>query len=67
MEQIRLASFLSTAVNGGERIMYMYDVVDENGDTVATNKRQSFYAVDPELKMHIDAIRDYIITKRNNT
>ena len=66
MEQIRLGSFLATATNGGQRIMYMYDIIDEEGNTVSTNKRQSFYAVDPELIAHIEAIRDYILEKRTN-
>ena len=66
MNQIRLGSFLATAVNGGERIMYMYDVVDSEGNTISTNKRQTFYVVDPELMAHIDAIRDYILERRTN-
>ena len=63
---VNLGSIMITQTNGSSKISYMYDTVDENGNPIGQNKRQSFYVVSPELKMHIDAIRDYILTNRNN-
>lgn len=48
-------------INGGDRISYTYDEInEESGEPVSTNNKKNFYAVDEELKSHIDAIRDYI-------
>jgi len=57
----QLSSFLALNVNGGDRISYTYDVVDEEtGEQVSTNNKASFYAVDAGLRGHVEAIRDYI-------
>lgn len=38
-----------------------YNEIDENtGEPTRQNAKDSFYAVEPELKGHIDAIEDYI-------
>ena len=66
MNHAILGSVMITSLNGGYRIAYNYDVLDEEGNTVATNKRQSFYAVDADLKSKIDEIRDYILARRVN-
>lgn len=42
-----------------------YNVVnDTTGETIKHNAKDSFYAVDAELKAHIDAIEAYIATNR---
>lgn len=57
----QLSSFLALNVNGGDRISYTYDVIDEEtGEQVSTNNKASFYAVDAGLRSHVEAIRDYI-------
>ena len=64
---VRLGTVMITQSNGGPKVSYMYDIVNESGDPVSQNKRQSFYAIDPAITEHIDAIREYILTKRNNS
>ena len=57
----QLSSFLALAVNGGDRISYTYDVInDETGDVESSNNKESFFVVDSELRGHIEAVRDYI-------
>ncbi|MDD2960394.1 MAG: hypothetical protein PHR92_18075 [Lachnospiraceae bacterium] len=42
-----------------------YNEVDDiTGGTMKKNAADSFYAVDPDLKAHIDAIEQYIIEQR---
>lgn len=61
----QLASFIVLNVNGGDRVSFTYDEVNEDtGELVSSNNKGSFYAVDPELKSHIDAIREYIRSKK---
>ena len=55
-----------TETSGRSKVSYMYDTVDEAGNPISQNKRQSFYAVDSGLTENIKAIRDYILTKRDN-
>ena len=48
-------------VNGGDRISYTYDTIDdETGDVVNSNTKESFFVVDETLRSHVNAIRDYI-------
>ena len=57
----QLSSFLALNVNGGDRISYTYDEIDEStGDLVSSNNKESFFVVDSDLKKHIDAIRKFI-------
>ena len=62
METIKqLASFAVLNVNGGNRISYTYDEIDaETGDVVSSNNKGSFFAVDADLKAHIESIRAFI-------
>ena len=58
----QLASFAVLNVNGGERVSYTYDEIDaDTGDMISPNQKGSFFAVDAELKQHIEAMRTYII------
>ena len=56
----KLNSFLSVNIDGGERISYTYDVLDNTGEVKQRNQKKSFFAVDPELVKHIEYIKDYI-------
>ena len=57
----QLSSYMVLNVNGGDRISYTYDTIDEDtGDVVDTNTKESFFVVDEGLRGHVDAIRDYI-------
>ena len=48
-------------VNGGDRISYTYDTIDdETGDVVNSNTKESFFVVDETLRSHVNAIRNYI-------
>ena len=61
----QLSSFMALAVNGGDRISYTYDEIDEStGDLVSTNNKGSFFVVDDGLRGHLNAIRDYIRQNR---
>lgn len=56
-----LSSYMVLNVSGGDRVSYTYDEIDDNtGDPVSQNNKRSFFAVDPELRQHIEAIREYI-------
>lgn len=57
----QLSSFLALNVNGGDRISFTYDVVnDETGAIESSNNKESFVVTTSELRDHVDAIRDYI-------
>ena len=57
----QLSSFLALNVNGGDRISYTYDEIDANsGEVTNANVKESFFVVDEELRVHINAIRQYI-------
>lgn len=57
----QLSSFMVLNIDGGDRISYTYNEIDEEtGDPVSQNNKKNFYAVDADLIVHIDAIRKYI-------
>lgn len=57
----QLSSFMVLNVNGGDRVSFTYDTIDENtGDMIDTNTKESFFVVNETLRSHINAIRDYI-------
>lgn len=56
----QLSSFMALNVNGGDRVSYTYDTLNEDGDLIDTNTKESFFVVDETLRGHINAIRDYI-------
>lgn len=62
METIKqLASFAVLNVNGGNRVSFTYDEINaETGDVISSNNKGSFFAVDANLKSHIEDIRTYI-------
>lgn len=57
----QLSSFLVLNVNGGDRVSFTYDTLDdETGEIVGDNSKESFFVVDEELRGHINAIREFI-------
>lgn len=57
----QLSSFLVLNVNGGDRVSFTYDTLDdETGEIVGDNSKESFFVVDEQLRSHINAIRAYI-------
>jgi hypothetical protein len=61
----QLSSFMTLNVNGGDRISFTYDEINnETGELVSSNNKQSFFVVDDELRAHVNAIRAYIVTHK---
>lgn len=57
----QLSSFMVLNVNGGDRISYTYDEIDETtGEPISQNNKQNFYVVDDGLESDIESIRTYI-------
>lgn len=57
----QLSSYMVLSVNGGDRVSFTYDTIDEDtGDVIDINTKESFFVVDEDLRGHVDAIRDYI-------
>lgn len=57
----QLASFAVLNVNGGDRISYSYDEIDEDtGDVISSNNKGSFFATNATLKTNITKLRNYI-------
>ena len=57
----RLSSFMVLNINGGDRISYTYDEIDDTtGEPISTNNKQSFYVVDSKLEKNVEAIRSFI-------
>ena len=58
----QLSGFAIVNVNGGHRISYTYDELDNNGELISSNKKKSFYAVG-EILEHVTAISAVIKDK----
>lgn len=57
----QLSSLMVLNVNGGDRVTYTYDEInDETGEPISQNNKKSFYVVDETLRTSINAIREYI-------
>lgn len=57
----QLSSFMALNINGGDRVSFTYDEIDENtGEPISVNNKKSFYVVDSGLVANINAIREYI-------
>lgn len=56
----QLSSFMVLNMDGGDRVSYTYNELNSNGDIISMNNKKSFFAVDPSLSEHINAIRQYI-------
>lgn len=61
----QLSSFMALNVNGGDRISFTYDTIDETtGDMIDTNTKESFFVVDEDLRAHVEAVRNWIRTHK---
>lgn len=58
-----LRAFQIINKDGARTISSTYNEVDSEGNITKTNAKDSFYAVDPELKAHIDAIEAFIMNR----
>ena len=57
----QLSSFMALSINGGDRITFTYDEInDETGEAVSQNNKGSFYVLDKTLLNHLNAVRNYI-------
>lgn len=57
----QLNSFMVITLGGGDRISFTYDEInDSTGVPESTNNKENFFVVNPELRSHIEAIRDFI-------
>lgn len=50
----------------GTRVTYYYSSINMEGDLIANNQRGNFICMDEELQAHLDAIKNYIETKKLN-
>ena len=57
----QLSSFMALSVNGGDRVSYTYDELDdETGEVISANNKASFYVVDSTLRASINSVRDWL-------
>lgn len=63
----QLSSFMVLNIDGGDRVSYTYNEIDDNtGEPISRNNKGNFYVVDDELKVHIDAIRNFVKDNKLN-
>lgn len=63
----QLSSFMALNIDGGDRVTYTYNDIDDNtGEPISRNNKGNFYVVDHELREHIKAIRDFIKDNKLN-
>jgi hypothetical protein len=54
-------------IDGGDRVTYTYNKIDDStGEPISRNNKGNFYVVDDELKVHIDAIRNFVKDNKLN-
>lgn len=57
----QLSSFMALSINGGDRITFTFDEInEETGEAVSQNNKGSFYVLDKTLLNHLNAVRNYI-------
>lgn len=56
----KISSFVVINIEGGDRVSYTYNELNDSGDIISQNNKKSFFAIDPGLIEHIKAIREYI-------
>lgn len=57
----QLSSFLVMNIDGGKRVSYTYDEInDETGELISNNNKKNFFAMDPELVENIEKVQDFI-------
>lgn len=64
MEEAIISSFMVLNIDGGQRVSFTYSLINkETGELVSDNIKKSFYVVDPDLKEHIVAVSNYLLSK----
>lgn len=56
----KLSTFAVLKVDGGDRVSFTYNELNDEGDIISTNNKKSFFAVDPLLEEYIKGIWDYV-------
>ena len=57
----QLSSYMVLNINGGDRISFTYDEIDDTtGEVKQNNIKESFFVVDSSLKTMIENVRQYI-------
>ena len=57
----QLSSFMVMNLDGGMRVAYTYDEIDDNsGEIISQNNKKNFFAVDPELLSNIEKVQTFI-------
>ena len=63
----QLSSFMVINADGGDRVSYTYNEINDNGEIISQNNKKSFFAIDPTLTVYIDSIRQYIKENKLNS
>lgn len=66
MDKKLLTSFMVLGIAEGTTISYTYSQVDENGNFIKRNTKDSFLVTDEDILGHIYAIQNYIRSNRLN-
>ena len=61
---IIIRAFQAIKRDGIHSISTTYNEVDESGDIIRENVKDSFMAIDSALTAHIEAIEDYVLEHR---
>lgn len=63
----QLSSFMVLNIDGGDRVTYTYnDIDDSTGEPISRNNKGNFFVVDDKLREHIKATRDFIKDNKLN-
>lgn len=60
-----LTSYAVLKDRGHERIAYTYDVIDEKGNLVDSNKKASYIILDEETKQAVSNLEQLIVDRMN--
>ena len=61
----QLSSYMVLNVNGGDRVSFTYDEINEdNGELIRTNVKENFFVVDSGLRETIEDVRNWIRTHK---
>lgn len=56
----QLTMFVAMNTDGGDRVTYFYDVIDEDGSIISSQKKEHFFVLDEGLRNNINEIRTYV-------
>ena len=61
----QLSGYMVLKVNGGRRISYTYDEIDdETGELLSANNKKSFFALDETLNSDLEKVEKFIIEEK---